>query len=346
MIRARFYDGKTSGAQPVDLAVIGPPGAAQLQIRSGEASSTIPLASVFVGGRVGQTHRLLQLADGGSLEILDNEDFDKSLQDAGLRAAEIPIRRLEGAWKYAILSLVVIVVGGAGFLRYGAAALSARALKFIPPSVDTAIGADSLRILDQATLKPSTLTAARQAQLQLIFAEVAAGAPGNGGGARLELRGGGAIGANAFALPAGIVVLTDELERLAKNDDELRGVFAHEVGHLAKRHAMRLLLQSSATALLLAGIFGDISGASNLVTTVPAVLVNASYSRDFEREADEFAFRWMSRHGVAPERLGDLLARLGQTQGGEQTGFLASHPSIRERVNAAQAHDAAAAKPH
>lgn len=345
MIRARFYDGRTSGARQVDLQITGSAGAACLVIRSSEANTAVPLTNVSIGGRVGDTHRLLELADGGSLEVLDNEDFDRSLQAAGSRAAETSIRRFEGRWQFAALALVVLVAGSAGFLRYGAPALSARAIRFIPTSVDTAIGVDGLRILDEATLKPTALTAARQAQLQRLFAEVAAGASADAGRYHLELRKGGAIGANAFALPSGIVVLTDELDHLVKNDDELRGVFAHEVGHLVKRHAMRLLLQSSATALLLAGIFGDVSGASTLVTTVPTVLVHASYSRDFEREADEFAFRWMSQHDVDPARLGDLLSRLVETRGGgEEAGFLASHPSLRERVKAAQAHEAASPK--
>ena len=159
---------------------------------------------------------------------------------------------------------------------------------------------------------------------------------------RLELRGGGPIKANALALPSGIVVLTDELEQLAANDDELRGVFAHEVGHLVNRHAMRRLLQSSSAALLLGGIFGDVSGVSTLVTAVPTVLVDSAYSREFEREADEFAFRWMAQHHVAPVELGNLLTRVTNTYGEDRGGYLASHPSLRERVGAAEASKSAA----
>ncbi len=111
-------------------------------------------------------------------------------------------------------------------------------------------------------------------------------------------------------------------------------MFAHEVGHLVNRHAMRLLVQSSTVALLMMGVFGDVSGATSLAAASPAVLVDASYSRDFEREADAFAFRWMSVHRLPPERLGDLLERVAAGRGETGAGFLASHPDLQERVRA------------
>jgi Zn-dependent protease with chaperone function len=341
VIRAQLYDGKTSGARAVRLGIAWSDGTKYLAIRAGATDTIVPMAAVIVGDRVGDTHRLLQLTDGGSLEVLDNGAFDRALQDADSRTVAALIRRLESHWRYAALAVVVILLCTMGFLRYGAPALAGRALTFIPASVDTVIGVDGLRILDRSIFTPSKLTSARQAQLQGVFGEVTVGASPDSSRYRLELRGGGSIKANALALPSGIVVLTDELEHLAINDDELRGVLAHEVGHLVKRHAMRLLIQSSSSALLLAGIFGDVTGVSTLVTAVPTVLVNAAYSRDLEREADEFAFRWMSRHNVAPEQLGNLLARLVDAHGGEQIGYLASHPSLRERVQAFGARSAA-----
>ena len=82
---------------------------------------------------------------------------------------------------------------------------------------------------------------------------------------------GGALGPNAFALPAGTIVITDELVQLARHDDELRAVFAHEIGHITGRHAMRMLLQNSATALLAVGLLGDVSAVSSMTAAVPAV---------------------------------------------------------------------------
>jgi len=337
VIRARLYDGRTSGARTAELQVAGSGTLAILSIHSGDTSASVPLAAVGLGERVGDTPRLLQLPDGGSLEVLDNAAFDAALEAAGLTTREAPIRRLEGRWRYAFFALIATAIGSVAFVRYGIPVLAERAVRFIPPRVDAYVGVDSLELLDRAEFHPSRLSPDRQAQLRRLFGEVTAGASADSAHYRLEIRDGGSLGANAFALPSGIVVLTDQLANLAASDDELRGVFAHEVGHLVNRHAMRMLVQGSATALLVVGVFGDVSGVTSLATTAPTVLVSAAYSRDFEREADTFAFRWMAANRLDPARLGDLLERLAREHGPDHGGFLASHPDLRERVQALRA---------
>jgi len=334
VIAAKLYDGRTSASRDAQLLIDGRGSLARLTILAGGTEAGVQLAGIGIGERVGETNRLLHLPDGGSLEILDNAAFDAALAAAGVSTREAPLRRLESRWTYALAAVLATAVGSLLFFRYGIPALAAHAVRYIPRSVDSYIGADSLAVLDRSAFKPSKLPPDRQAELRRVFAAVAADAGGEGSRYRLELRAGGSVGANAFALPSGIVVLTDQLEQLAHDDDELRGVFAHEVGHLVNRHAMRMLVQTSASALLVVGVFGDVSGVSSLAATAPTVLVNAAYSRDAEREADAFAFRWMSRHGVKPDHLADLLERLAAGHGDTAGGYLASHPDLTERMQA------------
>ena len=330
-VRALFYDGRTSGARPVTLTLSGGFGAGWLTIAGADFMQEIALATLRIDERVGDTPRFLHALEGASIEIVDNDAFDAALAAAGISTLEQPVRRLEGRWHYAVLAMISIAIGTWAFLTYGVPALASRATALIPPTVDAQIGAEGLALLDRATFRRSTLAPARQGELRRMFTAVAAGAARDSSRYRLELREGGAIGANALALPSGIVVLTDELERAVRHDDELRAVFAHEVGHLIHRHSMQRLVQSSAIALLMLGLFGDVSGASSLVVAVPSVLIDAAYSRDLEREADELACRWMAQHGVAPDRLADLLKRLVATEGGAEIEYLSSHPQLAER---------------
>src|SRR5262249_25438787 len=117
----------------------------------------VALSDVTLGDRVGDIPRWLYLADGRSLEVLDNGAFDRELHEFGLVRAEPWIRRLEKRWRYAAAAVLVIIVATAGFIRYGAPALAERAVRFIPPAMDSAIGVDSLRLLDKTVFKPSTL---------------------------------------------------------------------------------------------------------------------------------------------------------------------------------------------
>ena len=57
----------------------------------------------------------------------------------------------------------------------------------------------------------------------------------------------------------GTVLVTDELVELAKNDDEIISVLAHEIGHLQRRHALRMALESSAIAVLASAYLGDVT---------------------------------------------------------------------------------------
>ena len=96
---------------------------------------------------------------------------------------------------------------------------------------------------------------------------------------------------------------------------------------------IRQLLQNSVAAGLIVIVTGDLGSAANLAAGVPAVLLNAAYTREFEREADEVAFTYLEARGINPKALGELLIRIDEQAGRHpgQTTLLDSHPSSRER---------------
>lgn len=335
--RARWYDGRRSDVREVEVAVRRDAAGPTLTLKAAASAASAEPAAVFAlsacrtGDRVGTAPRLVELPDGGTLEILDNAAFDAALERAGAATAGHALGRLESRWRYALVALAASVVGSWAFLKHGVPALASRAVALVPAEMDAAIGDGGLRLLDRQFFGPSQLPVERQAQLRAAFRRIAAAAP-LGASYHLEFREGRRIGPNAFALPSGVVVITDELVAAAKHDDELRAVLAHEVGHLVHRHSMRMLVQNSATALFMVGLLGDVNAASTLVAGVPTVLVQAKHSRDFEREADEYAHAWMTRAGVEPRRLGDLLERVAAAAGGDGWSYASTHPSVAERA--------------
>lgn len=335
-MRALLFDGLTSRPRPVSIEFALLEGRLALSIRGDQCVSAVAVSQLIIGERVGDTNRHLGLPDGSSLEVLENHAFDRSLRERRLRTAEEPIGFLERHWRYALIAGIAAALFSAWLLRFGLPSLAAHAVRLIPVAVDARIEQDTLRVLDASVLTPSKLTDEQRQRLTGVFAEVAAGAQPAAHPFTLLFRTGGRVGANALALPSGSVILTDELVALSKDDDELRGVFAHEVGHLVGRHSMRMLMQSSASALLLVGLFGDASAAASLTAAAPTVLVSSAYSRDFEREADRFSFGWLSSHGISPRHLADLLKRLPRSGEGGYSGYLATHPDLQERVEAAE----------
>jgi hypothetical protein len=205
-----------------------------------------------------------------------------------------------------------------------------RIAEHIPVEAEAALGRETLRTLDDRMMRKSTLPGSRQDSLRAKFADMARAA-GETTPYSLEFRQ-SFIGANAFALPSGIIVVTDDLVRLSRSDGEVLGVLAHELGHVKHRHTMRRLLEGSATALIIAGVTGDVASTTSLAAAAPAVLLQTKYSRDNEREADAYAVQMMRKANVDPTYLARILTRMERgARGTRIPAFLSTHPQTGER---------------
>ena len=149
---------------------------------------------------------------------------------------------------------------------------------------------------------------------------------------------------NAIALPGGRVYLFEGLLRRAREPDEIAGILAHELGHVARRDGMRKLIQTGGSSFLLGLLFGDITGGGTLIFLGRA-LVDSSYSRDAETAADRFAADIMVGLGRSPRPMGAFLVRITGAQKDMPLPFLASHPVSAERLAALEARAVAATAP-
>jgi Zn-dependent protease with chaperone function len=199
----------------------------------------------------------------------------------------------------------------------------------MPRSALDQVSAQVLSGLDRLLLEPSQLSgeerfAIYQEYLRLRLPPDVA--------IKLEFRSSPSIGANAFALPSGTVVVTDELVRLSKRPEEVIAVLAHEAGHVDRRHGLRNMIQSSVVSLFITWYIGDVSA---LAAAAPTALLEARYSRDLEREADDYAVQLLTESGIRAGTLADILERLRDEDGGSDEGafaYLASHPPTAERI--------------
>lgn len=146
---------------------------------------------------------------------------------------------------------------------------------------------------------------------------------------------------NAFALPGGHIILFDGLLRSATSAEEVAGVLAHEMGHVAHRDPSRIALRSAGSIGVLGLLVGDFSGGA-VVLMLSQQLIEASYTRDAEAAADAFAHQTMLAADLPPGALGTFFQRL-LDEHGDQHGLVAhfaSHPALAARlaaVNEAQA---------
>jgi Zn-dependent protease with chaperone function/TPR repeat protein len=325
VLQAVYFDGKTSRRHPVSVMIAGD----RLKVIGRDVTEEFDARRVRRSLRIANTPRWLYLPGGGACVTADNDGVDRMTRD---RRYEIVLHRWESRPAYAALAIGMVVAVLwlliDRVLPVGVEAIAAR----IPVEAEAALGRETLASLEQLFLQPSKLTATRQERLRARFdAVVRAG--GEATPYRLEFRSSPVVGPNAFALPSGIIVMTDELVKLARNDREIVAVLVHELGHVRHRHTMRRLLESSATALIIAGVTGDIASTTSLAAAAPTLLLQTKYSRDHEREADRYAVEMMRKAGIEPRHFAAILARLegeAPRRGGLPT-FLTSHPPTEER---------------
>jgi predicted Zn-dependent protease len=260
-------------------------------------------------------------------------------QDKGRVSAFL--HRWERSLPLAAAALILTVAVLFLFMRFGVPLLARHVACALPVSAESALGRESLATLDRLLFKPTRLSAVRRGELTTLFHRMTAAFP-DASCYRLEFRNSSTIGANAMALPSGIVVITDGLVDLAKNDEELAAVLAHELGHVRGRHLLRHILQNSLAGLLMATVTGDITSVTSLSATLPTALIDARFSRDFEREADDAAVAYLKKEGIPTRRYVDILGRLqaqldAKTKGvvkgeGEFRNYLSTHPATSERI--------------
>lgn len=137
---------------------------------------------------------------------------------------------------------------------------------------------------------------------------------------------------NAVAVPGGRIYVFRGLIDVADNPDELAGVIAHEIGHVAHRDGTKSVLQAGGLSLLFGMLLGDFVGGGAVVLAAKTVL-QLSYSRQVETAADAYAAELMNEAGGDARALGTMLDKIG---GATEPGatILLDHPETRSRIAA------------
>jgi Zn-dependent protease with chaperone function len=284
-------------------------------------------------GRSGET-LLARLEIRDSALIAAIEDRAVTLDRGG--GAERRLRRKIVALSFAAgASLVVTAI-------FGLPALASRLIPFIPLSVEHKLG-DAVDREIRGSLDTQHLgaaftcgngpgeTAGRAALGELVGKlEAAAALP-----FPLHVDVVRRAEPNAMALPGGRIYVYDGLIEQAQSPDELAGVLAHEIGHVAHRDGTRTVLQTAGLSFLFGMMLGDFVGGGAVVIAARTVL-KSSYSRRVEAAADAYSVDLMAKAGGDPHALGAILARIVADKD-HGIKILLDHPETKDRIAAIDA---------
>ncbi len=302
-----FYNGLSAKATPATLRL----GANGLVESEPELYPGLPLAQLRIDSRVGSIARQVFFPNGAVLVSTDHDALDE--WSCALHPRVNLAHRLESRLAPALTALVIVVAIMIGGAFWAVPRFAGYIAEVFPQSWAAKLGAGTLKTMDDFMLEPSELSALEQERLTGMFESLL---PESDPVPTITLRFRKAGMANAFALPDDSVVVTDELVSLLPDDVELAGVMLHEIGHVVHRHHLRMFISHVGLAGLTLTIFGDISSAGSLALGLPNVLLNNSFSRDLEWEADSYALSVLQRLQLPPASFADALEHLEHQSAG------------------------------
>ncbi len=341
---AEFFDGKSAMARLVHARVVGD---TLVISQAGTVDVQWPLNSVELvsGGKPGQALRLKLHGDHGSRLTLP----EGNAADVVIAAAPaILTGHKRRFWKGVGISVaVVFALGVAG---YATLAVAPQALaRFIPDEVVNSF-ADGL---EKSVIKSSKRCDAPAGldAINKIARRIVSGAedPPTFSLRVFDIRqAGNKKLVNAFALPGGRMVFSAGLIENAGSADEVAGVLAHELGHVALRHPEAAIVRVYGLQMLLS-LFTAGQGADSL-GSIAGVIAVLRYSREAEAEADAYAVEVMEKANVDPKGLRNFFARLikkntstaGEAKADDSTSFrkriepltdlFSTHPGTDDRI--------------
>ncbi len=332
-----FFDGITSARHDVAVTL----GAASLVIsdRTGNVLANWPYNELEP---LTAPDKVLRIGRRGNLalerlEIFD-ADFAHAVDEQAIHIDRTGMiqRRQRGSvigWTVAATVSMLLVAW------FGIPALAERIAPLLPVTIERKLG-DAVDVQTRAMLdtgKTGTAfecgtadseKAGRAALDKMIHRlEAAAGLPGPLRSIVVRK-----VEANALALPGGQVYIFRGLIDKAENADEVAGVIAHEIGHVAHRDGTKAVLQAGGLSFLFGMLLGDFVGGGAVVIAAKTVL-QSSYTREAESAADAYAAALMNKAGGNVRALATMLTRIG---GATEPGMkiLLDHPETKARVAA------------
>jgi Zn-dependent protease with chaperone function len=330
--QAIFFDGLSSSPHSVHFSLNDQ----ELVINSPDKAIVYQRKQCEIASAFSDAGYRINLSDGARLEVRDASFHDY------LQANESSFNRnlnwLKHKPVFILMALLLSTLAVIYFLTDGLPIVAKLATKAFPVKTENRIGKYIIDsdYFEKSLFQLSSLSLIRQEQIQKNFARYCAkmeACPAY----RIQFRQSKLVGANAFALPGGDIIVTDDLVNLAGNDNEINAVLAHELGHIAMRHSLQQMIQSSLRTIILVGITGDVD---SVASALPGLMFDLKYSRESEVDADNYAIAFMEKNCISPNAFVKIMGKIAEDRTKkddlisikEVKKLFSTHPSYLERA--------------
>ena len=282
---------------------------------------------------------------GVPIDIILTDDWSLTINDS------VSFNEWASAWKkdrlfflehkarYALASIIIVPAMLWLLVTSGIPALAKVTAPMIPLDMLRTSSEQTLLVLDEYLFEASLLSEDRKRVLTERWNEIFTQLKLNQKSYELHFRQSEAIGANAMALPGGIVIVTDDLITLLKDkDDALIAILLHEIGHVERNHGLQTIIEAGSMGLVTSVVFGDMEGAMEYITGAAMTLLQNKFSRAHETDADRWAIERLPQIGLDPESFATAIEALSalDTEVSGLGHYLGTHPAASERIRMAK----------
>ncbi|MBL7901617.1 MAG: M48 family metallopeptidase [Bacteroidia bacterium] len=321
-VAALYFDGQSSASRPVVLQFDEPFLELHL-LFAGENTMVWPLSELRFEN-YGQVLEIRSQLHSGALVKTEDPGFSQAFIKAMKQNKHVDVHsRLLGLGfsKLMVLALVLIALVGLAYF-YALPPLAERAATLLPESFDEEIG----NIVMESIIDEEEIDVEKTKVLQ-SFAS------------RLRLNNTKALTftvvhseqVNAFALPNGQIVVYSGILDGMNSPEELIALLGHEATHVNKRHSIQMLCRNLSGYMVVSLLLSDVNGIMAVLADNAQQLHSLSYSRRFEKEADEEGLSILMNNHANPYGMVQLFEQLEKENKFSVPTILSTHPLTTER---------------
>lgn len=307
----------------------------ELRLQVDNSWHSYPKPSLSSAPALGRMPREIRLPDGGMVQVPACEELNLWL-DGGKLSARLAALETN---KWGILAGILLTpICLFGVFKYVIPALAISFAHYVPQAYINTASEHTLLALDESLLAPSQLSETTRQDYLNYWQGTVRQLGLSPHHYHIQFRHAEQLGPNAFALPDGTIVITDQLVALLEQDKEvLQAILLHEIGHVEHRHSMRLIAQTLASSVMISYLFGDLSGMADLFAGASTTLVQNQFSQELEWEADNYALQQLDKLGQDGESFAKAMEKLASlAPSSSMERWLSSHPMLKDRIDNAR----------
>ncbi|PHQ90002.1 MAG: hypothetical protein COB42_05805 [Sulfurimonas sp.] len=303
------------------------------------------LSTLTISNRLGNVQRKIRLEDGSVFSTDDNDGVDLLYNQRNTFKSIIHV--FESRLSFVLISLLVILAFSFSFFKWGIPFISEKIAYSLPAKTNILISTNTMKILDEYIFKETKIPHDKQENIRNhVYKKFSILNEDKKLNYKIHfrlLKDGNKSLANAMALPSGDIILTDRFVELCENQDEMDSVILHEIGHVAKRHTLQMIIEGTFISVITMMVVGDTNALGDLGIGLGSLLISSNYSKHHESEADMYAFKKMLLFDIDPNSFSSIMQRITSdyqvsvSLNKEDTlmSYFSSHPTTKKRIEIA-----------